>query len=533
MQRFFIFFFINMLALPLGAVEVGDVVFKTSFDEPNVLDRWTGSRTPSVALVDKTIRISLSADGNEKHASVTQKLPIEQLRGTRLRVAGRIKADNVKEPPQSYNGVKMMLILDTPGGKQWLQRDGIWGTFDWKEVVFTAEVPEDITEATLLLGIENTTGIAWFDDITITVIGKKPQKPQRAGSEGGTPPELPGPLYKGHDLSRLRGAMIKPDSFRSEDLDVLAGKWKANHIRWQLLWDGFPNGPADTATVVEFDAWIDKQCAQLDKLLPELECYGVRVCLDLHTPPGGRLPQAQGSAMRMFQEKQFQDAFVETWQKLARKYKDSKVIWCYELLNEAVEGNIPANAGLLDWRELALKTSKEIRKIDSVKAIVIEPAPWGDPKALEWFEPFDSKEVPNVVYSVHMYLPHKFTHQNVYGTEPELVYPGTMPDGTQWDKEQIRRALKVVKEYSEDYGVAIYIGEFGSIRWAPENSSYRYLKDCIEVFEEEGWDWAYHAFREWDGWSVEHGSDKNDRRPVADPTDRELLLRSWFEKNER
>jgi hypothetical protein len=93
--------------------------------------------------------------------------------------------------------------------------------------------------------------------------------------------------------------------------------------------------------------------------------------------------------------------------------------------------------------------------------------------------------------------------------------------------------LQVVRDFASDYGVAIYIGEFGSIRWAPDNSSYRYLKDCIDVFEEEGWDWAYHAFREWDGWSVEHGSDKNDRRRSTEPTDRELLLRSWFEKNKR
>jgi len=520
-----VFLFAFLFTLPLAAVEVGDVVFKTSFDEPNVRDRWTDSWNTSASLADSTLRIALPEEGDAKHASITQKLPVEHLRGTRLRITGRIKSDNVKEPPQSYNGIKMMLILDTPGGKHWLQRNNVWGTFDWKEVVFIATVPEDITEATLLLGIENTTGTAWFDDIAITIIGKKPTRPDERPA---------GTIYKGHDLPRLRGTMIKPDSFTSEDLKVLAGDWKANHIRWQLLWDGFPNGPADTATVEEYAAWIDKQCAQLDALLPELRRYGVRVCLDLHTPPGGRMPrETSGSEMRLFQEKQFQDAFVATWQKLAQKYKDVDVIWCYDLLNEAVEGDMPKIEGLLDWRELALKTSKEIRKIDPDKAIVIEPAPWGAPSALEWFEPFDPKEVPNVVYSVHMYMPHEFTHQGVYDSPVGLVYPGRMSDGKHWDKEQIRHSLQSVIDYANDYGVAIYMGEFGSIRWAPENSSYRYLRDCIEVFEEEGWDWAYHAFREWDGWSIEHGTDKNDRRRASEPTDRELLLRSWFEKNER
>lgn len=30
-----------------------------------------------------------------------------------------------------------------------------------------------------------------------------------------------------------------------------------------------------------------------------------------------------------------------------------------------------------------------------------------------------------------------------------------------------------------------------------------YLRDCISLFEEYGWDWSYHAFREWSGWDVE------------------------------
>ena len=339
-------------------------------------------------------------------------------------------------------------------------------------------------------------------------------------------------VYKGHELPRLRGAMIQPNGFKPEDLETLAGKWNANHIRWQVIWNGFPNGPADRSTIEEYEAWIDRQIEQLDRMLPELERYGVRLTLDLHTPPGGRMPQAEGSTMRMFTDKKFQDAFVATWQKLAAKYKDVKTIWCYDILNEAVEGKIPGNADVLNWRELALRTSKEIRKIDPVKAIVIEPAPWGGPEALANFAPFDPKEVPNVVYSVHMYIPHNFTHQGVYEQPVGPVYPGVI-NGKYWDKEQLREALIIPRKYAKDHNVAIYIGEFGSIRWAPDNSTYRYLKDCIEIFEEEGWDWAYHAFREWQGWSVEHGPDKDDARPAARPTDRELLLRSWFEKNKK
>jgi hypothetical protein len=53
----------------------------------------------------------------------------------------------------------------------------------------------------------------------------------------------------------------------------------------------------------------------------------------------------------------------------------------------------------------------------------------------------------------------------------------------------------------------------------------------IEIFEAHDWDWTYHAFREWDGWSVEHGGDPKDHQPSKTPTDRQRLLRSWFDKN--
>ena len=59
------------------------------------------------------------------------------------------------------------------------------------------------------------------------------------------------------------------------------------------------------------------------------------------------------------------------------------------------------------------------------------------------------------------------------------------------------------------------------------------LADVIAICEEHGWDWSYHAFREWQGWSVEHGPDPANTQPVAEPTDRQKLLREWFGKNQK
>jgi len=113
-----------------------------------------------------------------------------------------------------------------------------------------------------------------------------------------------------------------------------------------------------------------------------------------------------------------------------------------------------------------------------------------------------------------------------------VTYPGDIA-GSHWDKERLRRALRPAIEFQRDYGAHIYIGEFSAIRWAPGDSAERYLRDVIDIFEEQGWDWAYHAFREWHGWSVEHGGDKANTARSATPTAREKLLREWFAKNQK
>ncbi|MBI2300717.1 MAG: hypothetical protein HYU66_17550 [Armatimonadetes bacterium] len=132
-------------------------------------------------------------------------------------------------------------------------------------------------------------------------------------------------------------------------------------------------------------------------------------------------------------------------------------------------------------------------------------------------------DLDGIVYSFHFYLPFSFTYQGVYPDKPPVVYPGVI-EGEQWDKERLREAMRPVADFEEYCNVPIYIGEFSAARWAAEGSAYRWLKDVIEVFEEHGWDWSYHAYREWDGWSVEHATDKNDRQRAAAPTDQQQLL---------
>jgi len=132
-----------------------------------------------------------------------------------------------------------------------------------------------------------------------------------------------------------------------------------------------------------------------------------------------------------------------------------------------------------------------------------------------------------------MYVPHEFTHQGVHTpAAAPLTYPGEIK-GKRWDKAALAAALKPVADFQRTYNAHIYIGEFSAIRWAPGDSAANYLRDVIEICEEHGWDWSYHAFREWNGWSVEHGSNREDTHPATQPTDRQRLLMEWFKKNQK
>jgi len=496
---------------------VGDVVFRTDFEGLDALSAWEGAGQPGIRLQQRTpaskcLHVERPRTAGPGSHGVRVRLPLTKLRGTRVRVEALVKAEDVAEPPHPWNGVEVMLHTVAPSGHHWAQQSGVFGTFDFKPVRFVTGVPPDATEAWLILGLEQTTGRVWFDDVKISIIGARRSVPAEKPT---------GPVYKGHDVPRLRGAMISP-RMTEADLRVLGGEWKANHVRWQLNWGGFPHGPADKASVEEYRRWLDSALDHLDRLLPVCEELGILVLIDLHTPPGGRNPAKE---CRMFQEPRFQEAFVEVWEMIARRYRGKKAVWGYDLVNEPVEGVVPE--GLMGWHGLATATARKVRRIDPDHAIIIEPCPWGGPQGLDWFEPLD---VPGVVYSVHMYRPHRFTHQGIHGNPSGISYPGEV-DGKYWDKDALRRVLQPAIDYQRDYGVHIYLGEFSAIRWAPGDSAHDYLRDCIEVFEEQGWDWAYHAFREWDGWSVEHGPDRQDRSPSPTPTKREQLLRSWFGRN--
>ena len=322
----------------------------------------------------------------------------------------------------------------------------------------------------------------------------------------------------------LRGVMVS-ERIGEEDIAVL-NDWNVNLVRWQLRWQDFPKSPADTADAAAYDRWLGEALAHFDTRLPLLRKYGIRVVLDLHTPPGGRIHP--GAACRMFTEAAFQKQFIETWKRIAARYRGNPDIIGYDLMNEPVVPAVPGE-GCRPWRELASDAVRAIRNIDPEMPIVFENQQWAIPNTLTNFRPLPFRDV---IYSIHFYYPYEVAFQGLNGSPAGIEYPGTI-NGEMWDRARLEKELLPVIDLQKKHDVRIFIGEFSCIRWAPEGTGRRLLADMISIFEERKWAWTYHAFREWSGWSVEHSRNPAEQERALCPTDREQLLREAFSQNRK
>jgi len=323
---------------------------------------------------------------------------------------------------------------------------------------------------------------------------------------------------------RLRGVNINLDHNppTRADLEHLAKDWKANHVRLQIFTAGVPEEAGEPEKPMP-----DYFPKKVDPVLRWCQELGLTVTLDSHGAPGNPRDWSQRP---LWQDFRWHENFARLWGQIARYYRDNAAIVAYELLNEPnMSQQVPETPS--DWNALAKRLTKAIREADRRHTLITGPADWSNPQGFASLKPTGD---PNTLYTFHMYLPHRFTHQGVFPQNPAgVVYPGRV-DGQMWDKEALRRAMQPAVDFQKKYNLPrLYVGEFSAIVWAPGDSAYRYLRDAISLFEEQGWDWAYHAYREWTGWSLEHeGADREHLHPVGD-TARLDLIKGYFARNRK
>ena len=311
---------------------------------------------------------------------------------------------------------------------------------------------------------------------------------------------------------RNRGMMHRSWNLKEEDIRTLSA-WGGNLGRYQMAagW-GVDNANRDAAA---FNGWIDAKLDELENVLGWGGKYGVRIVVDLHVPPGGRAP---GGEMNMFHEKEYADLFVSTWRRIARRFKGDRRIYGYDLINEPTNRK-PSPEGL-DWWSLQVEAAKAVRAEDPDARVIIESNEWAQAKTFAQMRPVP---LENVVYQVHVYTPHGYTHQGTGLKDAKKAGSLAWPDAAKgWNREWLRERLRPVREFQLAHGARIYVGEFSASVWAP--GAENYLADCIALFNEYGWDWTYHALRESKSWNVELAPDAAGNLVPSSDTPRKRAL---------
>ena len=452
----------------------------------NAADGWEVN-SPYAKIVGERLVVDVPA-GKENQAPMARKrISLAPYSNKSLELTVTCRGENVSAPDKSWLGFKVMLHYKNEAGQdQWPQAARLTGTFADRKVTLWQDFSrQNLDKGEICLGLQSGSGRVEFDLASLSLRAADPIYPTVNGSWR---VKYPDRVAK---MPRLRGVMLPASAPTRADFATLKS-WGVTLARYQMCrnW-GRANTNQDLG---EYDRWIDEKLDTLERILPWAREDGIRLVVDLHVPPGGR---DESSDMNMFYDERYARHFVEVWQKIARRFKGRPEIYGFDLINEPTQTRraLPD----CDYWNLQRRAAEAVRAIDPSTPIIVESNGWDSPATYPYLSPL---KMDNVIYQFHLYVPHAFTHQGVSGGWTKTAYPDAARG---WNKEMLRAEIKPVLEFQKKHNCRIYVGEFSAITWA--QGAEAYLADCISLFEEYGFDWTYHAFREWQGWSVEHACD--------------------------
>ena len=389
-----------------------------------------------------------------------------------------VKGRDIERGTESHHAPKVYLRYTLPPGpsvtNRYVATPWLYGSFDWQTWCVVHEIPPEALELEMSVTLQGCPGEFWVDAVRVYRAREVPAGNVRPPDEIPGEADIPRGLFA--DAPRAdakRGVMSGSDM--SESAFGTLQEWGANLIRLQMSIsrDGIET---DDQYCEAFAAYLDSTIAvRLDRC----RRYGLKAVLDLHTVPGA-VKTSQSS--NMIPTGYDTTTLRRVWRMIVERFGGDPVLYGYDIVNEP--SCTPA-----EWQRVFTEVVAEIRAIDSVTPVITE--------SLAYYYPPEM----NVIYSLHPYQPHALTHCGTSLSSIHWSYPSYI-NGVWWDRRQMRVNLEPAIRFQQEHPDArIYIGEFSCIAWVP--GAAEWIRDMISLFEEYGWDWTYHAFREWQAWDVE------------------------------
>lgn len=486
-------------AMTLGAGEIAGTSIK-----------WSLSR---FAKIDgNVLTVDVPPDRAKEGGNAIAWVELSPIDGQCFSASVRCRGENISKPAEHWNGLKFQFEFRnlTTGEMMYPNTKSRLGTFPEETIQTTvADAGGRLEKVKLTLGLQSSSGKVVFDLSTLKI---------RSGCD--IYPRVNGDYrvaYPTHvkSMPQLKGVMLPAEPCKEDDFRTLK-EWGATLARYQMVRNW--NAKNTDRELGDYMQWLDGKLDHLDReVLPWAEKYGIRIVVDLHVPPGGK----NGGDMNMFYERKYNDAFVDCWRKIARRFKGRRMIYGYDLINEPQQ----TDKAVCDYWNTQRRAAEAVREIDPDVTIVMESNGWDSPGTYSYLSPL---AMDNVIYQVHMYEPFVFTHQGVMPGYGKVAYPD---EAKGWNRAFLEKRLAPVRAFQKKHNARIYVGEFSAATWAP--GAERYLADAISLFNEYGWDWTYHAFREWPGWSLEHeGADAEHFVQSPDNPRKRVLLKAFQRQQE-
>lgn len=415
-----------------------------------------------------------------------------------------VKGRDIQSGLLPHHGPKVMLHYGVPGeGGKWSSLPYEFGSFDWKTWCLVEYIPEKVRFLDLYLRLQDVAGEFWVDCVKIYRAEEVPDEKIVPPKNEKAAKILKGDFQETPNFRAKRGVMSGNDL--TENAFQVLKAWNVNLLRMQIK--GFSE--QEVASRKLYLEALKKKLDHVEKVLMLCRKYGISMVIDLHRGP---LTGKSKYSSNMIPANYDSSVLVEAWRMIASRFKDDPSIFGYDILNE------PSVAPEV-WSRIFQEVMAAVRKVDRKTPLITE--------SLFCYYPDE-----NVIYSPHFYSPHALTHYGVGSIgRVKWSYPGYI-NGVYWDKEQIRLALEPVIAFQRKYDARIYIGEFSCVPWV--HGAAQYINDCIEIFEEYGWDWTYHAFREAPMWNVEYdanGIGNEKMTPAGKETDRQKILLKGLRNN--
>jgi endoglucanase len=182
-----------------------------------------------------------------------------------------------------------------------------------------------------------------------------------------------------------------------------------------------------------------------------------------------------------------QERFLALWRQIAERYQDQPNAVLFELLNEP---NGVLHPGY--WNKLIAEALPVIRSTNPTRNIVVGPAEWNNPQALdELILPADDR---HLIVTFHFYSPFQFTHQGAEWLVGSDNWLGTDWKGTSAEKQVLQYSLDLAEQWATENQRPIFLGEFGAYGKAPLASRVTWTSFIAREAEARNFSWSYWEF---------------------------------------